>query len=106
LVGWAARNVLTVPVSIWVLQTYLGVPRRELYRRLAPPLAASLLMAATIEYLNWRYQLNAGFGGLAIMIGTGGLLYAVMVSAFAVMTVGMKPMEQQLAAITRRREQD
>jgi O-antigen/teichoic acid export membrane protein len=79
LMGWAARNVLSVPISIYIFQTRLGVSARTLMTRWAAPLVATALMAGTLGGLD-RHGLSHGLKGVATMCGAAILTYMVVMA--------------------------
>ena len=75
LIGWAARSVLSIPLSVYMLHTRLGVTAHEIMVRWTPPLIATLVMAGMLELFDRHYRLSGSIKGLSIMIGSAGLVY-------------------------------
>jgi hypothetical protein len=77
--GWAARNILSVPLAIYVLQTRLGVPARRLIVLWIPSLVATALMIGTLGLMNHE---GNSLVRLVVMIGAASLVYVVALVVF------------------------
>ena len=99
LIGWAARNVLSIPLSVYMLQTRLGVSAHEIMVRWTPPLIATLVMAGMLVLFDRHYGLSGSIKGLSIMIGSAGLVYIFVWATSITAMIGPRMTVTRLSSV-------
>jgi O-antigen/teichoic acid export membrane protein len=83
--AYVLRSYVTLPVQMWALKRYTGVPYGPVLRAIAPALTASVAMGAALlalyHPLHTRLDSPVLFLGIMMLLGTA--LYAALLLVFA-----------------------
>jgi PST family polysaccharide transporter len=100
LTGWAARSILSIPVSIWILHSRLGLSVKTLLSRWIPPLSATVAMAGMLSLFDDKTRESVK--GLIGIVGSSGLIYLVILLISTMIIIGPNPVFQKLKAAVSR----